>query len=96
MERGRPKIIMTKMWQMMHSGETKNLNLDKDFDEKIKQNQTDRLERINQDKKVLGARRRRRATIFASRSPDEFPEQEPEHLRVKFGTNRRSAGMTAE
>ena len=39
-ERGRPRLIMTKLWQMMHSRETNNLNLDKDLDEilsKIKQ-----------------------------------------------------------
>ena len=39
-ERGRPKIMMTKLWQLMQSRETKNLNLDKDLDEilsKIKQ-----------------------------------------------------------
>ena len=39
-ERGRPKIIMTKLWQLMQSRDTKNLNLEKDFEEilsKIKQ-----------------------------------------------------------
>ena len=39
-ERGRPRLIMTKLWQMMQSSETKNLNLEKDLDEilnKIKQ-----------------------------------------------------------
>ena len=30
-ERGRPKIIMTKLWQLMQSRDTKNLNLDKDL-----------------------------------------------------------------
>ena len=29
-ERERPKIIMTKLWQLMQSRDTKNLNLDKD------------------------------------------------------------------
>ena len=32
-ERGRPQLIMTKLWQMMESKDTKNLNLDKDLDE---------------------------------------------------------------
>ena len=32
-EIGRPQLIMTKMWQMMQSRDTKNLNLDKDFEE---------------------------------------------------------------
>ena len=32
-ERGRPRLIMTKLWQMMQSREAKNLNLDKDLDE---------------------------------------------------------------
>ena len=39
-ERGRPRIIMTKLWQLMQRRETKKLNLDKDLDEilsKIKQ-----------------------------------------------------------
>ena len=39
-ERGRPQLIMTKLWQMMQSSETKYLNLEKDLDEtlnKIKQ-----------------------------------------------------------
>ena len=39
-ERGRPRILMTKLWQLMQSRETKNLNLDRDLDEilsKIKQ-----------------------------------------------------------
>ena len=39
-ERGRPQLIMTKLWQMMQSRDTKNLNLNKDLDEilsKIKQ-----------------------------------------------------------
>ena len=39
-ERGRPQLTMTKLWQMMQSRDTKNLNLDKDLDEilsKIKQ-----------------------------------------------------------
>ena len=30
---GRPQLIMKKMWQMMQSKDTKNLNLDKDFEE---------------------------------------------------------------
>ena len=34
-ERGRPRITMTKLWQMMQCRETKNLNLDKDFDETL-------------------------------------------------------------
>ena len=36
---GRPQLIMTK-WQMMQSRDTKNLNLDKDFEDimsKVKQ-----------------------------------------------------------
>ena len=32
-EIGRPQLIMNKMWQMMQSRDTKNLNLDKDFEE---------------------------------------------------------------
>ena len=39
-ELGRPQLIMTKLWQMMQSRDTKNLNLDKDFGEimgKVKQ-----------------------------------------------------------
>ena len=35
-----PQLIMTKLWQMIQSRDTKNLNLDEDFDEilsKIKQ-----------------------------------------------------------
>ena len=39
-ERGRPQLILTKLWQMMQSRDTKNVNLDKDLDEilsKIKQ-----------------------------------------------------------
>ena len=32
-EMGRPQHIMNKMWQMMQSRDTKNLNLDKDFQE---------------------------------------------------------------
>ena len=32
---GRPQLIMTKLWQMMQSPDTKNLNLDKDFDDMI-------------------------------------------------------------
>ena len=39
-ERGRPRIIMTELWQPMQSRDTKNLNLDKDLEEiltKIKQ-----------------------------------------------------------
>ena len=32
-ERGRPRLILTKLWQIAQSRETKNLNLDKDFDE---------------------------------------------------------------
>ena len=34
-ERGRPRILMTKLWQLMQSRETKNLNLDKDLDEML-------------------------------------------------------------
>ena len=30
---GRPQLIMTMLWSMMQSGDTKNLNLDKDFDD---------------------------------------------------------------
>ena len=37
-ERGRPRLTMTKLWQMMQSRETENLNLD------TEENQTDRLE----------------------------------------------------
>ena len=39
-EIGRPQLIMTKIWQMMQSRDTKNLNSDKDFEEivsKVKQ-----------------------------------------------------------
>ena len=39
-EMGRPQLIMTKMRQMMQSRDTKNLSLDKDFEEimsKVKQ-----------------------------------------------------------
>ena len=32
-DRGRPKTIMTKLWQLMQSGDTKNLNLGKDLEE---------------------------------------------------------------
>ena len=32
-ERARPKITMTKLWHLMQSRETKNLNLDTDVDE---------------------------------------------------------------
>ena len=32
-ERGRPQLIMTKLWQMMLSRDTMNLNLDKEVDE---------------------------------------------------------------
>ena len=32
-ERLRPKTIMTKLWQLMQSRDTKNLNLDKDLEE---------------------------------------------------------------
>ena len=31
---GRPQLNMTKMWQMMQSRDTKNLNLDKDFEDR--------------------------------------------------------------
>ena len=39
-EQGRPQLITTKLWQMMQSKDTKDLNLDEDRDEilsKIKQ-----------------------------------------------------------
>ena len=39
-ERGCLRLTMTKLWQLMQSSETKNLNLEKDLDEilsKIKQ-----------------------------------------------------------
>ena len=32
-ERGRPKIIMTKLWQLMQSRDTEKMNLDKDLEE---------------------------------------------------------------
>ena len=32
-ERGRPRLIITELWQMMQSRETKNLNLGGDLDE---------------------------------------------------------------
>ena len=32
-ERGRPRLLVTKLWQMMQSKDTKNLNLDKGLDE---------------------------------------------------------------
>ena len=32
-ERGRPKTIITKLWQLMQSRDTKHLNLDKDLEE---------------------------------------------------------------
>ena len=60
MERGRPQVTMTKLWQMMQSRNTKKLNLDKDLDEilnRIKQ------ARIDQDKEVLGTRRGRRLIV---------------------------------
>ena len=31
-DRGRPKTMMTKLWQLMQSRDTKNLNLDKDLE----------------------------------------------------------------
>ena len=31
-DRGRPKTIMTKLWQLMQSRDTNNLNLDKDLE----------------------------------------------------------------
>ena len=34
-EMGRPQLIMTKLWQMMQSRDTKNLNLDHDFDDTV-------------------------------------------------------------
>ena len=51
-EQGRPQPIMTKLWQIMQSRDTKNLNLDKDFDEtlsKVKQtgwNESSRTKRF--------------------------------------------------
>ena len=33
MERGRPRLTMTKLWQFMQSRDTKNINVDKDLDE---------------------------------------------------------------
>ena len=39
-EIGRPQLIMTELWQMMQSRDTKNLNLDRDFEDiigKVKQ-----------------------------------------------------------
>ena len=32
-EMGRPQLILTKQWQMMQRRDTKNSNLDKDFEE---------------------------------------------------------------
>ena len=32
-DRGRPKTIMTKLWQLMQNWDTKNLSLDKDLEE---------------------------------------------------------------
>ena len=41
-ERGRPRLIMTKLWQLMQSRDTKNLNVDKGLDEILtKQNKLD-------------------------------------------------------
>ena len=34
-ERGRPQLIMTKLWQLMQSRDTKNSNVDKDLDETL-------------------------------------------------------------
>ena len=34
-ERGRPRITVTKLWLLMQCRETKNLNVDKDFDETL-------------------------------------------------------------
>ena len=62
-ERGRPQLLMRKLWQMMQSKDTKNLNSDRYLDEILKQNETNRMERINQDNEVLSVRRRRRAII---------------------------------
>ena len=56
-ERGRPQLIMTKLWQMMQSKDTKNLKLDKDLDEILSKTKKKRMERIDQDKDVLDARR---------------------------------------
>ena len=32
-EQGRPKTIMTKLWQLMQNRDTKNVNVDKDLEE---------------------------------------------------------------
>ena len=65
-ERGRPQLIMTKLWQMMQSRDTKNLNLDKDLNEILsKKKRTNRMERSDQDKEVPDARRRRRSITVA-------------------------------
>ena len=56
-ERGRPQLIMTKLWQMMLSRDTKNLNLDKDLDEMLsKMKQTG--ENDSTSERILDARRR--------------------------------------
>ena len=53
-EMRRPQLVMNKMWQRMQSRDTKNLNLDKDFEEimsKVKQvgwNESTRTKRILQ------------------------------------------------
>ena len=50
-ERGRPKTMMTKLWQSMQSGETKNLKLEKDLEEILsKMKQMGRKRRKLQDR----------------------------------------------
>ena len=34
-ERGRPRLTMTKLWQLMQSRDTKKSNVDKDLDETL-------------------------------------------------------------
>ena len=60
-ERGRPRLIMTKLWQLMQISETKNLNLDKDLDEILNKIKQTRWDESTRTKEVLVARRRGRS-----------------------------------
>ena len=53
-ERGRPRLIMVKLWQLMQSTDTKNVNMDNGLDEIL----SNWMERVDQDKEILDARRR--------------------------------------
>ena len=48
----RPQLMMTKLWQMMQSKDTTNLHLYKDLHEILSKNQTNRRERVDQDKET--------------------------------------------